>query len=293
MSLPCFFPSAVAAACRDHAAALAEAFNRCFDRADTLTPGDSLVWDNPPEALTGPGLAVRIGTTEGGLVALIPASLPLPEWPVTPDESQTSRLRTLALEWAAALLPDGETADVIEAEAVPDLAGIAKTLTEQGTEAVPLSLAEGSGTIYLLTPVTRLALLASRVEPAPADESLETRQPEPPLEPPADPQRDPYASPGRAFLPATDPPARHRLARLLNVPVQVVVRLAEKKIDMGQAIALAPGTLITFGKNCEDLLDLYVNNRLYCRGEAVKIGEHFGLKINEVGAVKRREERVF
>ncbi|HEX6986905.1 MAG TPA: FliM/FliN family flagellar motor switch protein, partial [Planctomycetaceae bacterium] len=92
--------------------------------------------------------------------------------------------------------------------------------------------------------------------------------------------------------PAVDP-RRARLARLLNVPVQVVVRLAERKIEMGQLLALSPGALITFEKSCEDLLDLYVNDRLYCRGEAVKIGENFGIKVNEVGAVRRREERVF
>lgn len=283
MSLPAFDPSAVAAACRDNAAAVAESFNRCFGRSDALTPGDPLVWEMPPEGLSGPGLAVRIGTTEGGLVALIPASLPLPEWPVAPDDGQKSRLRTLALDWAAALLPDGVTADVVETEAVPDLAAVVKTLSEPGTEAVPLVAGEGSGTIYLLTPVTRLALLASRVEPA-AAESLSGDQPAP--------RAEPLATPELPVRAAGDV-RRLRLERLLNVPVQVVVRLAEKKIDMGQAVALAPGTLITFGKNCEDLLDFYVNNRLYCRGEAVKIGEHFGLKINEVGAVKRREERVF
>ena len=73
-----------------------------------------------------------------------------------------------------------------------------------------------------------------------------------------------------------------RLARLLPIPVQVVVHLANKKIELGQLRALAPGSLITFSKNCEDPLDLYVNNRLYCRGEAVKIGEKFGLKVNLV-----------
>lgn len=79
-----------------------------------------------------------------------------------------------------------------------------------------------------------------------------------------------------------------RLDRLLNLSVPVVVRLAEKKIELGQLVGIAPGGIIMFEKSCEDLLDLYVNNRLYCRGEAVKIGEKFGLKINEVGSVQER-----
>lgn len=77
------------------------------------------------------------------------------------------------------------------------------------------------------------------------------------------------------------PPAASR--RLWNLPVTVVVQLASKKIEVGHLLSMAPGSLISFNKSCEDLLDLYVNNRPYCRGEAVKIGEKFGIKINEVG----------
>lgn len=71
----------------------------------------------------------------------------------------------------------------------------------------------------------------------------------------------------------------------MKLPVPIVVHLAERKIDLSQLLSLAPGTLLTFEKSCEDLLDLYVNNRIYARGEAVKIGEKFGLKINELGNV--------
>ena len=80
--------------------------------------------------------------------------------------------------------------------------------------------------------------------------------------------------------------------RLHNVPVRVVVTLAEKRIEVGQLSGISPGTLITFSKPCEELLDLYVNNRAFCRGEAVKIGEKFGLKVTEIGVKPVRESRV-
>ncbi len=72
-------------------------------------------------------------------------------------------------------------------------------------------------------------------------------------------------------------------ARLMKLPVRVAVHLAERKIELSQLLGIAPGTLLTFDKSCEELLDLYVNNQLYARGETVKIGEKFGLKINEIG----------
>jgi len=81
---------------------------------------------------------------------------------------------------------------------------------------------------------------------------------------------------------------QNALDRLRNVPVPVIVKLAEKRIELGQLLAIGPGAIITFEKSCEDLLDLHVNNQLYCRGEAVKIGEKFGIKICEVGSAEER-----
>lgn len=71
--------------------------------------------------------------------------------------------------------------------------------------------------------------------------------------------------------------------RLVDVPVKVSVRLAEKKIDVAQFLAIGPGQLLAFEKGAEDFLDLYVNNHLHARGEAVKIGERFGLRVTKVG----------
>lgn len=82
------------------------------------------------------------------------------------------------------------------------------------------------------------------------------------------------------------------LERLRNLPVPIIVKLAEKKIELGQLLAMGPGAIITFDKPCEDLLDLYVNNHLFCRGEAVKIGEKFGIKICEVGSTQERVSAV-
>src|SRR6266852_8959373 len=82
------------------------------------------------------------------------------------------------------------------------------------------------------------------------------------------------------------------LDRLKMVPVPVIVKLAEKRIELGQLLAIGPGAIITFEKSCEDLLDLYVNNQLYCRGEAVKIGEKFGIKVCEVGSAQERVSAV-
>jgi flagellar motor switch protein FliN/FliY len=63
-------------------------------------------------------------------------------------------------------------------------------------------------------------------------------------------------------------------------------------MSLGSVVGLVPGSLVTFTKSCEDLLDLYVNNRRYCQGEAVKIGESFGLKVSKVAVAEERKERI-
>jgi flagellar motor switch protein FliN/FliY len=83
-----------------------------------------------------------------------------------------------------------------------------------------------------------------------------------------------------------------RALRILRVPVTVSVRLAERKMSLGAVVALVPGSLVTFNKSCEDLLDLYVNNHRYCQGEAIKIGESFGLKISRVGVTEEPKQRI-
>ena len=70
--------------------------------------------------------------------------------------------------------------------------------------------------------------------------------------------------------------------RVLRLPVTVSVHLANRGMELKQLLALAPGSLITFSKPCDELLELFVNNRRFARGEAVKVGENFGLKIDEL-----------
>jgi flagellar motor switch protein FliN len=83
-----------------------------------------------------------------------------------------------------------------------------------------------------------------------------------------------------------------RTRRLMNVSVQVSVRLAEKRIELDSVMSLVPGSIVTFSKSCEEPLDLYVNNHHFARGEAIKIGENFGLRLTEVGVKPVRVSQV-
>ena len=67
---------------------------------------------------------------------------------------------------------------------------------------------------------------------------------------------------------------------LLQIKLPVVVTLARKRQPVGQILKLGPGSIIQFDKSCEETLELEVGERSIATGEAVKVGDKFGLRIN-------------
>ncbi|MEX2167884.1 MAG: FliM/FliN family flagellar motor C-terminal domain-containing protein [Pirellulales bacterium] len=79
---------------------------------------------------------------------------------------------------------------------------------------------------------------------------------------------------------------------LLKILVPVTVTLATKRQSVREVIELVPGALISFDKPCDESLELAVNQRPLARGEAVKVGDKFGLRIAEMVLPEERFEAV-
>jgi flagellar motor switch protein FliN/FliY len=80
-------------------------------------------------------------------------------------------------------------------------------------------------------------------------------------------------------------PSSGDLKRILHLEVPVIVKLAERTLTMSEVMRLGIGAIIEFSKSSEDTLDLMINNKTIGAGEAVKVGENFGLKITHIGDV--------
>ena len=265
----------VVSSCQDNAEAIACALHSLAGSSCQVEIGQ--LTDYSPnaldEAIDGPGLVIMFQVGERGAAFLVPQSLPLPGWCADPDAGQASQLQSLAADLAMVLVPP-------EFEARQATALAVNNLTAEVTASKPLpwaqslellvSIDDSSETIPTEKPATRILLVWPLANPPfPLDDGEF-------MESPTEVAR------------ARANPSRH----LLKVPVPIVVRLAEKKIEVTQLLGLSPGALVAFNKPCDDPLDLYVNNHLYGRGEAVKIGEKFGLKINEVGVKRTREDPI-
>ncbi|MBM9513179.1 flagellar motor switch protein FliN [Desulfogranum marinum] len=98
--------------------------------------------------------------------------------------------------------------------------------------------------------------------------------------------------------PQTAPPAAKKknstrdLEFLFDVPLQVSVEVGRTKILLKDLLQMGEGYVVELDKLAGDPLDLYVNSRLIARGEAVKVGDKFGIKLTEVVSQSDRLEQL-
>ena len=69
---------------------------------------------------------------------------------------------------------------------------------------------------------------------------------------------------------------------VMDVPVELTIELGRKTARIGEILRLGPGSILELSKVNGEPLDVYVNNRLIARGEAVVIGERYGIRLTEV-----------
>jgi flagellar motor switch protein FliN/FliY len=91
------------------------------------------------------------------------------------------------------------------------------------------------------------------------------------------------------------PPASRRvaavspeLARILKIQVPVIVQLASRRMSISAVRKLSLGMIIEFHKSVDEPLELLINNHPVGRGDAVKVGEHFGLRVTEIHDAQAR-----
>ncbi len=278
MSLIKLTAAEVLAACQAGAEEASGALSRSLDGKFQLTPGEALPLSPSelPASATGAGLLVVLHLEgSAAIVAISAATGLLPGWYATPDATGVSKLTTLAQELGMLLLPEAQMPDDFSALAVPDLsAALIRAGLSAETEAVSLTLKNESaaGDALLVWPITNLAALAAPVSAAAAVVKA----------PPAAPKPAAAASPQYEDLESALPRLPTYTRSLLKIKVPIVVTLATSKQPLSRIVELAPGSIIPFAKSCDDTLTLEVNNRAVAQGEAVKVGEKFGLRIKSI-----------
>jgi flagellar motor switch protein FliN/FliY len=70
---------------------------------------------------------------------------------------------------------------------------------------------------------------------------------------------------------------------LSDVPLHLSVELGRTTMTLRElADRLGPGSVIPLSKMTGEKLDIRINNQLVARGEAVAVGERYGIRITEL-----------
>ena len=81
-----------------------------------------------------------------------------------------------------------------------------------------------------------------------------------------------------------------KLDAILKLEVPLIVRVGRRNMRLKEIAELTPGRILELNKPADDELDLLVNNVPIGQGQAVKVGENFGVSISFIGDVKARIE---
>lgn len=77
---------------------------------------------------------------------------------------------------------------------------------------------------------------------------------------------------------------------LLDVYLQVSVEVGRTRMTIQDLLQLGQGSVVELSKLAGEPLDVYINNRLVARGEAVIVNEKFGIRITDIISQNERIE---
>jgi flagellar motor switch protein FliN len=262
----------IVAGCRANgdrvAAAWKQAFgDECEFRVDSYGPQPV---ERLPDQLQGAGLALAVTVGQESMLILVPeAEQLLPGWCREPNAAQCELLSELCFELGSLWLPSQTPIDDARASYLPDLTqGISRGKLASPAVQIQFQLNRGghpSASLFLLWPVLNpLAALDASAHFASAAGTGSVSSASGPLAP----------------VRAGGLPSYTR--SLLQITVPVTVTLAAQKLPLGRVVELGPGSLLQFEKSCEEQLELEVNGRPVAVGEAVKVGDKFGLRISSM-----------
>lgn len=245
-------------------------------------------WGPPDQAsdMHGPGLAIVLQVGDSGALLVLSESTGLlPDWCANPDAKGTDKLNTLAEQLGRHLLPDEFAPNAAKTGHLTDLAeAIMRGELAANSQVIPLHLtsSDKQGTLRLLWPVARADAIFGNGTTAVSVSSEETVAN---AESEADSKFHDGPPPGWVHrsqrLDGDNCPGAYSRS-LLRIKVPVSVTLAAARKPIGQIVELGPGAILQFDKSCEEMLELNVGDQVVAEGEAVKVGDKFGLRIDSL-----------
>ena len=86
-----------------------------------------------------------------------------------------------------------------------------------------------------------------------------------------------------------DVASAHNLDMIMDLPLEVTVRLGHTRILIGDLLRLDKNSVLELSQGADEPLDIVVNDRVLARGEVVVMDDRLGIRITDIVS---RQERV-
>ena len=86
--------------------------------------------------------------------------------------------------------------------------------------------------------------------------------------------------------------SKRNLDFLYDIPLNISVEVGRSKIKLRDLLKMSEGYVLELDKLAGEPLDLYVNSKLIAKGEAVMVGEKFGIRLTNVVSAADRIENL-
>jgi len=87
-------------------------------------------------------------------------------------------------------------------------------------------------------------------------------------------------------------PKDKNLQLILDIPLRVTVELGRTKMPVNELLNLTQGSVIELSKLAGEPMEVYVNEKLIARGEAVVVNEKFGVRLTDIISPTERIEQL-
>jgi flagellar motor switch protein FliN/FliY len=106
---------------------------------------------------------------------------------------------------------------------------------------------------------------------------------------------------GSAFQPSPSPSSAMQsggasensaLDRVLDLPLEIHVEIGRRRMRIGQLLSMGVGSVLELDALAGAPLSIYANRVLVAQGEAVIVGERYGVRITEILSPQERVRRL-
>lgn len=90
----------------------------------------------------------------------------------------------------------------------------------------------------------------------------------------------------------SDGPFGKEIERILEVPLTIQVELGRKRMKIRELLEMTNGTVVELDARSGTPLMLYANKTLVAQGEAIVVGDHYGIRVTEIVSPAERVRRL-